>query len=83
MSLLTLGRCIEIMRLKQNKNTASLKIVPFRESKLTRIFQSYLVGRSELGYEGKLTMIVNISQVCNLVAISSTSNSNIHFYISI
>ncbi|KAI6655625.1 Kinesin-like protein KIF20A [Oopsacas minuta] len=63
-SLLTLGRCIEIMRYNQNKTT-SLKIVPFRETKLTRLFQSYLVGRSELGYEGKLTMIVNISQTAN------------------
>ena len=52
------------MRFNQNKNTTTLKIVPFRETKLTRLFQSYLMGRSELGYEGKLTMIVNISQVC-------------------
>ena len=75
MSLLTLGRCIEMMRYNQSKNT-TLKIVPFRESKLTRIFQSYLVGRSELGYEGKLTMIVNISQVVIVCSTHYYANTN-------
>lgn len=59
-SLMTLGKCIETMRYNQmiegkegfeNK----MKMVPFRESKLTRLFQDFFLGN------GKATMVVNIS----------------------
>nr|XP_045009556.1 kinesin-like protein KIF20B isoform X2 [Jaculus jaculus] len=55
-SLLTLGKCINVL-----KNSEKLKFqqhVPFRESKLTHYFQSFFNGK------GKICMIVNISQCC-------------------
>lgn len=55
-SLLTLGKCINVL-----KNTEKSKFqqhVPFRESKLTHYFQSFFNGK------GKVYMIVNISQCC-------------------
>lgn len=54
-SLLVLGRCIKAIRHNQS-NPKKPQIVPFRESKLTRMFQSFLVGH------GKASMVVNISQ---------------------
>ena len=49
-SLLILGRCIKAMRHNQNcKDKKGLEIVPFRESKLTRLFKSYLTGRMRNG----------------------------------
>lgn len=56
-SLLTLGKCISVL-----KNSDKSKIqqhVPFRESKLTHYFQSFFTGK------GKICMIINISQCCS------------------
>lgn len=57
-SLLVLGRCIKAIRHNQTTKEAKRQqqIVPFRDSKLTRLFQSYFTGL------GKASMIVNISQ---------------------
>ncbi|XP_051486960.1 kinesin-like protein KIF20A [Apus apus] len=54
-SLHTLGRCIAALRQNQQ---AKLKqtVVPFRDSKLTRVFQGFFTGR------GRSCMIVNINQ---------------------
>ncbi|ELT87596.1 hypothetical protein CAPTEDRAFT_132084, partial [Capitella teleta] len=54
-SLLTLGRCITILRHNQ-MNKDHPQIVPFRESKLTRLFQSFFSGK------GRASMIVNVNQ---------------------
>ncbi|XP_073476530.1 kinesin-like protein KIF20A isoform X1 [Aquarana catesbeiana] len=54
-SLHTLGRCIAALRQNQ-QNKLRQNVVPFRDSKLTRIFQTYFTGR------GKSCMIVNINQ---------------------
>ncbi|XP_056374539.1 kinesin-like protein KIF20A [Hyla sarda] len=53
-SLLILGKCIAALKQSQNPKKASY--VPFRESKLTRLFQPFFCGK------GKACMIVNINQ---------------------
>ncbi|CAL8303993.1 unnamed protein product [Lota lota] len=53
-SLLTLGKCLNAMRLNQHHRIH--QHVPFRESKLTHFLQGFLCGR------GAVCMIVNISQ---------------------
>ncbi|XP_063309088.1 kinesin-like protein KIF20A [Pelobates fuscus] len=53
-SLLILGKCIAA--LKQSQNPKKINYVPFRESKLTRLFQPFFCGK------GKACMIVNINQ---------------------
>ncbi|KAM5321120.1 kinesin-like protein KIF20B isoform 2-T4 [Glossophaga mutica] len=53
-SLLTLGKCINV--LKNSEKSKFQQHVPFRESKLTHYFQSFFHGK------GKICMIVNISQ---------------------
>ncbi|XP_069816132.1 kinesin-like protein KIF20A isoform X1 [Dendropsophus ebraccatus] len=53
-SLLILGKCIA--GLKQSQNPKKTNYVPFRESKLTRLFQPFFCGK------GKACMIVNINQ---------------------
>uniref|UniRef100_A0A803JNK6 Kinesin-like protein n=2 Tax=Xenopus tropicalis TaxID=8364 RepID=A0A803JNK6_XENTR len=53
-SLLILGKCIGALKQSQNPKKASY--VPFRESKLTRLFQPFFCGK------GKACMIVNINQ---------------------
>ncbi|XP_075682342.1 kinesin-like protein KIF20A isoform X2 [Rhinoderma darwinii] len=53
-SLLILGKCIAA--LKQCQNPKKANYVPFRESKLTRLFQPFFCGK------GKACMIVNINQ---------------------
>ncbi|XP_056318932.1 kinesin-like protein KIF20A [Danio aesculapii] len=53
-SLLILGKCIAALRNNQGFRTKSY--VPFRESKLTRLFQGMFCGR------GRASMIVNINQ---------------------
>ena len=57
-SLLVLGRCIKAIRHNQaaKDNPRKQQVVPFRESKLTRMFQSFLMGH------GKASMVVNICQ---------------------
>ncbi|XP_055977045.1 kinesin-like protein KIF20B [Sorex fumeus] len=54
-SLLTLGKCINVLK---NSEKSKFQHVPFRESKLTHYFQSFFNGK------GKISMIVNISQCC-------------------
>lgn len=51
-SLTTLGRCLNILR--QNQTSKVQQIVPFRDSKLTRMFQDLIT-------DGRVVMIVNIS----------------------
>ncbi|XP_040836894.1 kinesin-like protein KIF20B [Ochotona curzoniae] len=51
-SLLTLGKCINV--LKNSEKSKFQQHVPFRESKLTHYFQSFFNGK------GKICMIVNI-----------------------
>ncbi|NXY29479.1 KI20A protein, partial [Pomatorhinus ruficollis] len=50
-SLHILGKCIAALKQNQNPN-----YIPFRESKLTRLFQPFFCGK------GKACMIVNINQ---------------------
>ncbi|XP_078508846.1 kinesin-like protein KIF20A isoform X2 [Lissotriton helveticus] len=54
-SLHTLGRCIAALRQNQLQKLKQ-NIVPFRDSKLTRVFQGFFTGR------GQSCMIVNINQ---------------------
>ncbi|XP_015497171.1 kinesin-like protein KIF20A [Parus major] len=54
-SLHTLGRCIAALRQNQQARTKQA-VVPFRDSKLTRVFQGFFSGR------GRSCMIVNINQ---------------------
>lgn len=35
------------------------RVVPFRESKLTRLFQNYFVGKGRGVRQGRITMVVN------------------------
>ncbi|CAL8365096.1 unnamed protein product [Lota lota] len=53
-SLHTLGRCIAALRHNQNRSRPP-QVVPFRDSKLTRILQGYFCGR------GSSSMVVNIN----------------------
>jgi kinesin family protein 20 len=53
-SLMTLKNCIATVRYN-NTHKANQRIIPYRESKLTRLLQNYFVNRS------LLTMIVNVS----------------------
>ncbi|KAK7497988.1 hypothetical protein BaRGS_00010859, partial [Batillaria attramentaria] len=61
-SLHTLGRCIELLRFNQlqKKENKNLRIIPFRDSRLTRLFQNFFCGR------GKASMIVNVSQCASM-----------------
>ncbi|MEQ2220102.1 hypothetical protein ILYODFUR_001885 [Ilyodon furcidens] len=54
-SLLILGKCINFLR---NNQTDRMKVgyIPFRESKLTKLFQAFFCGK------GMASMIVNINQ---------------------
>ncbi|KAL0961667.1 hypothetical protein UPYG_G00353000 [Umbra pygmaea] len=54
-SLLILGKCIAALRNNRSDRVKS-SYIPFRESKLTRLFQSIFCGK------GRACMIVNISQ---------------------
>ncbi|XP_011360703.1 kinesin-like protein KIF20A [Pteropus vampyrus] len=53
-SLHTLGRCISALRQNQ-QNRSKQNLVPFRDSKLTRVFQGFFTGR------GRSCMIVNVN----------------------
>ena len=77
-SLLVLGRCIKSIRHNQGlkeKNKKEDQVVPFRESKLTRLFKSFFTGL------GRSSLIVCISQaqylfdesvhVCKFASIAS------------
>uniref|UniRef100_H3CTL7 Kinesin-like protein n=1 Tax=Tetraodon nigroviridis TaxID=99883 RepID=H3CTL7_TETNG len=54
-SLLILGKCITALHNNQTDRMKS-SYIPFRESKLTKLFQAFFCGR------GKASMIVNINQ---------------------
>ncbi|XP_046579604.1 LOW QUALITY PROTEIN: kinesin-like protein KIF20B [Haliotis rubra] len=58
-SLMTLGRCIELLRYNQT-HKENPRMVPFRDSKLTRLFQNFFSGR------GKAAMIVNVNQLASM-----------------
>uniref|UniRef100_A0A3B4X6G5 Zgc:56231 n=1 Tax=Seriola lalandi dorsalis TaxID=1841481 RepID=A0A3B4X6G5_SERLL len=53
-SLLILGKCITALRNNQTEKMKSY--IPFRESKLTKLFQAVFLGK------GRASMIVNINQ---------------------
>ncbi|EDQ90372.1 uncharacterized protein MONBRDRAFT_24755 [Monosiga brevicollis MX1] len=54
-SLMTLSQCIKDLRWNQLHPRAASRLPPFRESRLTRLFQGYLEGK------GVVRMIVNLS----------------------
>ncbi|KAI1898487.1 hypothetical protein AGOR_G00072850 [Albula goreensis] len=54
-SLLTLGRCIAALRHNQSNRSRPPLVVPFRDSKLTRVLQGFFSGR------GRSCMVVNIN----------------------
>ncbi|KAK3559427.1 hypothetical protein QTP86_013498 [Hemibagrus guttatus] len=58
-SLLTLGKCINALKLSQTQSKFQQHI-PFRESKLTHYLQGFFCGR------GKACMIVNINQCASM-----------------
>ncbi|KAM3860456.1 kinesin-like protein KIF20A [Diretmus argenteus] len=64
-SLLTLGKCITALRNNQTDRMKS-SYIPFRESKLTKLFQAVFCGK------GRASMIVNINQC------SSTYDETLH-----
>ncbi|XP_052002162.1 kinesin-like protein KIF20A [Xyrauchen texanus] len=64
-SLLILGKCIAALRNNQSDRPKT-NYIPFRESKLTRLFQGMFCGR------GRASMIVNINQC------SSTYDETLH-----
>ncbi|XP_068600988.1 kinesin-like protein KIF20A [Brachionichthys hirsutus] len=59
-SLLTLGRCIAALRHNQNNKTRPPQVVPFRDSKLTRVLQGYFCGR------GTSSMVVNVTACASI-----------------
>ncbi|XP_058482614.1 kinesin-like protein KIF20A isoform X2 [Solea solea] len=54
-SLLTLGRCISALRNNQINKSRPPQVVPFRDSKMTRVLQGFFCGR------GTSSMVVNIN----------------------
>ncbi|XP_037835144.1 kinesin-like protein KIF20A isoform X2 [Kryptolebias marmoratus] len=59
-SLLTLGRCIAALRHNQNSKLRPPQVVPFRDSKLTRVLQGFFCGR------GTSCMVVNINPCASI-----------------
>ncbi|KAF7666329.1 hypothetical protein LDENG_00109880 [Lucifuga dentata] len=59
-SLLTLGRCIAALRNNQNNRSRPPQVVPFRDSKLTRVLQGFFCGR------GSSSMVVNINPCASI-----------------
>lgn len=59
-SLLTLGRCIAALRHNQNNKSRPAQVVPFRDSKLTRVLQGFFCGR------GTSSMVVNINPCASI-----------------
>lgn len=47
-SLLVLGRCIDAMRANQHNPGSSKMMIPYRESKLTRILQTFFSGTTTI-----------------------------------
>ncbi|XP_015772898.1 PREDICTED: kinesin-like protein KIF20A [Acropora digitifera] len=56
---MTLGKCLEYLRYNQRNPNQPL-IIPFRESKLTRLFQGFFCGK------GRASMIVNVSMCASM-----------------
>ena len=56
-SLMTLGRCLEALRWNQTHPDAELRLVPYRESKITHLFRDALHGW------GQILLSVNVSPV--------------------
>ncbi|CAL9685590.1 unnamed protein product [Knipowitschia caucasica] len=59
-SLLTLGRCISALRHNQNNKSRPPQVVPFRDSKLTRVLQGFFCGK------GISSMVVNINPCASI-----------------
>ncbi|XP_077402792.1 kinesin-like protein KIF20A [Vanacampus margaritifer] len=59
-SLLTLGRCIAALRHNQTNKSRPAQVVPFRDSKLTRVLQGFFCGR------GTSSMVVNINTCASI-----------------
>nr|XP_020454613.1 kinesin-like protein KIF20A [Monopterus albus]XP_020454614.1 kinesin-like protein KIF20A [Monopterus albus] len=59
-SLLTLGRCIAALRHNQSNRSRPPQVVPFRDSKLTRVLQGFFCGR------GTSSMVVNINPCASI-----------------
>nr|XP_061801831.1 kinesin-like protein KIF20A [Nerophis lumbriciformis] len=59
-SLLTLGRCISALRHNQINKSRPPEVVPFRDSKLTRVLQGFFCGR------GTSCMVVNINTCASI-----------------
>ncbi|XP_061658354.1 kinesin-like protein KIF20A isoform X1 [Syngnathoides biaculeatus] len=59
-SLLTLGRCIATLRHNQTNKSRPPQVVPFRDSKLTRVLQGFFCGR------GTSSMVVNINTCASI-----------------
>uniref|UniRef100_A0A8D3CLM6 Kinesin-like protein n=1 Tax=Scophthalmus maximus TaxID=52904 RepID=A0A8D3CLM6_SCOMX len=59
-SLLTLGRCIAALRHNQTNKSRPPQVVPFRESKLTRVLQGFFCGR------GMSSMVVNLNPCASI-----------------
>nr|XP_019941384.1 PREDICTED: kinesin-like protein KIF20A isoform X2 [Paralichthys olivaceus] len=59
-SLLTLGRCIAALRNNQNNKSRPPQVVPFRDSKMTRVLQGFFCGR------GTSSMVVNINPCASI-----------------
>uniref|UniRef100_M4BUK2 Kinesin-like protein n=1 Tax=Hyaloperonospora arabidopsidis (strain Emoy2) TaxID=559515 RepID=M4BUK2_HYAAE len=60
-SLMNLMRCLETLRWNKQHPPSLQKMVPFRESKLARLFQENLVGNDH----GPLVMIVAVNPSCH------------------
>ena len=56
-SLMSLGKCLDCMKWNQSHKKGNKRLIPYRDSKLTRLFKNYFDGK------GSVRMIVNISQV--------------------
>uniref|UniRef100_A0A8C9RQ61 Kinesin-like protein n=1 Tax=Scleropages formosus TaxID=113540 RepID=A0A8C9RQ61_SCLFO len=59
-SLHTLGRCIAALRHNQTNRSRPPMVVPFRDSKLTRVLQGFFCGR------GRSVMVVNINPCASM-----------------
>lgn len=54
-SLMTLGRCLEALRWNQQHREGPLRVLPYRESKVTHFFRDALHGY------GQVVLSVNVS----------------------
>ncbi|XP_061890861.1 kinesin-like protein KIF20A [Entelurus aequoreus] len=59
-SLLALGRCIAVLRHNQTNTSRPPQVVPFRDSKLTRVLQGFFCG------QGTSSMVVNINTCASI-----------------